>query len=121
MYDSSNRDSFSKIESSYEEAFANEHLAPGAITYLVGSQIDKQPVSKIAGKVTTAEGEALAARHGSQFCEVSSKTGQNVRKPFTDVVDKIVSTHALIERISQSGKGVGLGGDASATAGGCLC
>ena len=48
VYDSSNRGSFSKIERSYEEALANENLAPGAITYLVGSQIDKQPTSKTA-------------------------------------------------------------------------
>lgn len=121
VYDTSNRDSFSKIERSYEEALANENLAPGAVTYLVGSQIDKQPVSKTARRVTTAEGETLAARHESQFCEVSSKTGRNVRKPFTDIVDKIVSMPGLIGRISQRGRGIDLGGDASATARGCLC
>lgn len=119
MYDSSNRDSFSKIERCYDEALANENLAPGAVTYLVGSQIDKRPASNRG--VTIAEGEALAARHGSQFCEVSSKTGQNVRKPFTEIVDKIVSTPGLIGRISQRGRGVDLAGDGSTTTEGCLC
>ena len=121
VYDSSSRESFAKIERCYDEALANENLAPGAATYLVGSQLDKRPASKTGGRVTAAEGEALAARHGSQFCEVSSKTGQNVRKPFTEIVDKIVSTPGLIGRISQRGRGVDLDGGASAPSGGCFC
>ena len=46
--------------------------------------------------MSTEEGEALARAHGAGFCEVSSKTRENVRKPFVDLVDRIVKTPGLL-------------------------
>jgi Ras-related protein Rab-18 len=46
--------------------------------------------------VTTEEGKALAARFGASFVEVSSKTRENVRTPFVDMVDQIVENPDLM-------------------------
>jgi len=72
--------------------------------------------------VTSEEGEALAGEHGSGFCEVSSKTRENVRKPFVEVVDEIVKTPHLMEATSRrSGGSVILGKANSESSTGCSC
>lgn len=90
VYDISNRESFLAMARWFEEAESN--AMPGAIMYLVGSKMDKVA----ARAVQYEEGEALAAQHGSRFCEVSSKTRENVRKPFVDIVDQIVKDPTLL-------------------------
>src|ERR1700709_573196 len=78
VYDISNRDSFLAMERWFEEVETN--ATPGVVTYLVGTSLDKVA----QGTVKVEEGEAMAKRFGCEggFCEVSSKTRENVRKPF---------------------------------------
>jgi len=115
VYDISSRDSFLSMEKWYDEAENN--AMPGAIMYLVGSKLDK--VSLRA--VTYEEGEALANKHGSHFCEASAKTRENVRKPFVDVVDQIVKSPHLTESASRQTKGGVLVGGGIPESSGCSC
>jgi Ras-related protein Rab-18 len=89
---------------------------PGAILYLVGSKMDKLS-SRV---VKYEEGEALAKAHGSQFCEVSSKTRENVRKPFIELVDEIVKHPQLLASSSRRGNNLVVGG-ADQAGSGCAC
>lgn len=52
------------------------------------------------------EGRTLAEAHGARFCEVSSKSRENVRKPFIEVVDAIVGNPKLISA-ANSGRSPG--------------
>jgi Ras-related protein Rab-18 len=116
VYDISNRQSFVAMERWFEEAESN--AIPGAVMYLVGSKLDK------AGSraVEFSEGEQLAARHGAGFCEVSSKTRENVRKPFVEIVDKIVKNPQLLAATSRQAGGITVGANEGAGAGsGCYC
>jgi len=62
----------------------------------------------------------LAESHGAGFCEVSSKTKENVRKPFVEIVGEIVRRPELLKAGTRRGTGtVTVGGDD--TAGGCAC
>ncbi|OBT56831.1 hypothetical protein VE04_01072 [Pseudogymnoascus sp. 24MN13] len=115
VYDISNRDSFLSMGRWFEEVQNNS--MPGTITYLVGSKLDKGG----SRKVSASEGEALASIHGAQFCEVSSKTRENVRKPFVEIVDTIVSTPGLVEQTQRDSSGITLGNAASQISSGCPC
>jgi Ras-related protein Rab-18 len=115
VYDISNRDSFTAMERWFDEAETN--AMPGAIMYLVGSKMDK-----LASRVVKyEEGEALAKAHGSQFCEVSSKTRENVRKPFVEIVDEIVKNPQLLVASSRRGGTVTVGGGEQGYGTGCSC
>ena len=102
------------MERWFEEAESN--VIPGAVMYLVGSKMDK----KAARTVQYEEGERLAEQHGCSFCEVSSKTRENVRKPFVEIVDEIVKKPELLSSsMRKSGQiAVGGGGDSGS---GCAC
>jgi Ras-related protein Rab-18 len=89
---------------------------PGAIMYLVGSKLDKAS----ARTVKTEEGMEMAERHGCGFCEVSSKTRDNVRKPFVEIVDAIVKDPKLLSASSRRSGTVSVGGGNS-EGGGCAC
>ncbi|KAL5351557.1 hypothetical protein ACLOAV_003417 [Pseudogymnoascus australis] len=115
VYDISNRDSFLSMGRWFEEVQNNS--MPGTITYLVGSKLDKGA----SRKVSAEEGEELAAIHGAQFCEVSSKTRENVRKPFIEIVDTIVSTPGLVEQTQREPSGITLANAASQVSSGCPC
>lgn len=115
VYDISNRDSFLSMGRWFEEVQNN--AMPGTITYLVGSKLDKSA----SRKVSVSEGETLASIHGAQFCEVSSKTRENVRKPFIEIVDTIVSTPGLIEQTQRESNGITLRNAASQVSSGCPC
>jgi Ras-related protein Rab-18 len=102
------------MERWFEEAESN--AMPGAVMYLVGSKLDKT-----SGRVVKSEeGQELADKHGCQFCEVSSKTRENVRKPFVEIVDAIVKDPKLLSANSRRSGTVSVGG-AGAEAGGCSC
>jgi len=105
---------FTAMEHWFDEAETN--AMPGAIMYLVGSKMDKTTFRV----VTYEEGEALAKVHGSQFCEVSSKTRENVRKPFVEIVDEIVRHPQLLTLSSRRSGTVTLGEQASES-GWCAC
>ncbi|KHE83679.1 hypothetical protein GE21DRAFT_1210663 [Neurospora crassa] len=59
----------------------------------VGAKLDKAARSR---EVTSEEGLALAEQHGASFCEASSKTSENVRRPFVEIVNQIVQTPGLL-------------------------
>jgi len=115
VYDISNRESFTAMERWFDEAETN--AIPGAIMYLVGSKMDKL-TSRV---VKYEEGEALAKAHGSQFCEVSSKTRENVRKPFIEIVDEIVKHPRLLSASSRQGGTVAVGLGDEGFGSGCSC
>lgn len=103
------------MERWYEEAETN--AMPGAVMYLVGSKLDKAS----SRAVKYEEGEALAANHGSQFCEVSSKTRENVRQPFVEIVDEIVKNPQLLNSSGRRSGTVGIGGSGDGPMSGCSC
>jgi len=91
----------------------------------VGTKLDKADSSRA---VSVEEGEALAAAHGARFCEASAKTTENVRKPFVEVVDMIVSNPALLAGGGGRGRtagtvdvGGGGGGEGGGYLNGCSC
>lgn len=89
---------------------------PGAVLYLVGSKLDKAN----ARTVKTEEGKELAERHGCQFCEVSSKTRDNVRKPFVEIVDAIVKDPKLLSASSRRSGTVSIAGGSNEGGGCCF-
>lgn len=101
------------MEKWFEEAESN--AMPGAVMYLVGSKLDRAATRKVKYE----EGAALAANHGSQFCEVSSKTKENVRKPFIDIVDQISKNPELLAGSTRKSGTVTIG--TTQEAGGCAC
>lgn len=137
VYDVSNRDSFLGMEHWFGEV--EQYAQAGVVKCLVGAKIDKvsrraegevegedDGEGEIGRAVRTAEGRALAERYGALFVEVSSKTRENVRRPFVDVVDKIVESPELLKG-GDAGKRRSEGGGVNVTAGqegdgwGCAC
>jgi Ras-related protein Rab-18 len=88
-----------------------------AKTLKVGSKLDKAS----SRAVKYEEGEALASKHGSHFCEASAKTRENVRKPFVDVVDQIVKSPGLMESTSKPTRGGIMVGGPDTDSSGCSC
>jgi len=115
VYDISNRESFLAMERWFEEAESN--AMPGAVMYLVGSKLDKGS----SRTVQTEEGQRLAESHGCGFCEVSSKTRENVRKPFVEIVDLIVSDAKLLSASNRRSGMVNVGGGGEGMGSICSC
>jgi len=91
---------------------------PGAIMYLVGSKLDKTNYRT----VQVEEGQKLAELHGCGFCEVSSKTRENVRKPFVEIVDSIVRDPKLLSASNRRSGTVNVGaGGEEGWGTGCSC
>ncbi|KKY32977.1 putative rab protein [Diaporthe ampelina] len=112
VYDASSRTSFASMERWFDEVEVN--TVPGVALYLVGAKVDK-PRS-----VSAAEGQALADAHGAKFCEVSAKTRENVRKPFVEIVDAVVSHPDVMQAADSGTKGtVNVGEDGAASS--CSC
>lgn len=103
------------MERWFEEAESN--AVPGAVLYLVGSKLDKSGSGRA---VTVEEGQELAERHGCGFSEVSSKTRENVRKPFVEIVDAIVRDPKLLSASSRRNGTVSVTGG-SIEGGICSC
>ncbi|EKD17988.1 hypothetical protein MBM_03760 [Drepanopeziza brunnea f. sp. 'multigermtubi' MB_m1] len=122
VYDISNRDSFLAMERWFDEVEANAQ--PNTVTYLVGAKLDRAAgggggVGKGGRMVSEDEGRRLAAERGaSGWCEVSSKTRENVRKPFSEVVGEIVKRPELM-RAGRRGNVSVVGGQGDA--GMCAC
>ncbi|KAI0422119.1 ras family-domain-containing protein [Xylaria grammica] len=92
VYDISNKKSFASMEKWFDEARLNAN--PDAVLYLVGSKLDKVDAGGRA--VSFEQGKAFAEAQGAEFCEISSKTRENVKRPFVEVVDRIVQKPELI-------------------------
>lgn len=100
------------MERWFDEVEVN--TVPGVALYLVGAKVDKPRA------VPAADGQALAEAHGASFCEVSAKTRENVRKPFVDIVDAIVSHPDVMKAADGGAKGtVNVGEETPASA--CSC
>lgn len=114
VYDVSSRTSFASMEKWFDEAEMN--TTPGVALYLVGAKTDKPRA------VGADEGRTLAEQFDALFCEVSAKTGENVRKPFVEIVDAVVA-QGLPAGGGRRGGTVRVGGpgDAGAASSGCSC
>ncbi|KAI0398225.1 ras family-domain-containing protein [Xylariaceae sp. FL0594] len=111
VYDVTNRKSFASMDRWFEEARTNAN--PEAVLYLVGSKLDRiGGTGAGSGRaVSYEEGEALAEAQGaSGFCEISSKTRENVKRPFVEVVDRIVQKPQLLRGSSNHNRVAGEGG-----------
>jgi len=115
VYDISNRDSFLAMDFWFREAETN--AMPGVVTYLVGSKLDKTS----SRSVKYEEGEALAKRYGSSFCEVSAKTRENVRRPFIELVNKIVSSPQLMNTSRAERETIAIGEGTGGLGAPCSC
>ncbi|KAJ8110918.1 hypothetical protein ONZ43_g5748 [Nemania bipapillata] len=102
VYDVSSKKSFLSMEKWFDEARLNAN--PDAVLYLVGSKLDK--VAAGGRAVSFEEGRAFAEAQGASFCEISSKTRENVKRPFVEVVDQIVQKPQLLARATGSSKAI---------------
>ncbi|KAI1662976.1 ras-domain-containing protein [Daldinia decipiens] len=119
VYDITSRKSFLSMEKWIDEARSS--ASPDAVLYLVGSKLDKDATG---GRVVSfEEGKAFAESQGAGFCEVSSKTRENVRQPFVEVVDRIVQRPELFATAApaSSNTGLNLGGLGSNYSSACPC
>lgn len=112
VYDVSSRTSFSSMEKWFEEAEVN--TTPGVALYLVGAKTDKPNRA-----VSAEEGAKLAEEHGARFCEASAKTGQNVRRPFVEIVDQVVDKG--VEAVGNGRASVLRVGQEAVAGSGCSC
>ncbi|KAI1331932.1 rab protein [Xylariaceae sp. FL0255] len=109
VYDISSKKSFASMEKWFDEARMNAN--PDAVLYLVGSKLDK--VAAGGRAVSTEEGKAFAESQGAGFCEISSKTRENIKKPFVEVVDQIVQKPSLMASIAPKKTEFDIGGFSS--------
>ncbi|KAI1468501.1 ras-domain-containing protein [Daldinia caldariorum] len=118
VYDITSRKSFLSMEKWIDEARSS--ASPDAVLYLVGSKLDK--VATGGRAVSFEEGKAFAESQGAGFCEVSSKTRENVRQPFVEVVDRIVQRPELLASTAPaSSNTLNLGGLGSSYSSACPC
>ncbi|CAJ2507479.1 Uu.00g086650.m01.CDS01 [Anthostomella pinea] len=149
VYDISNRKSFLGMEKWIEEARSN--ASPDAVLYLVchanplpssfssssyiavslilttiasfkvGSKLDK--VAAGGRAVSVEEGRAFAESQGAGFCEISSKTRENIKRPFVEVVDQIVQRPQLLSAATPASNStaLNLGSIGSGYASACPC
>ena len=100
---------------------------PGAVLYLVGAKSDRAEGSGGGNgggnrAVTEEEGKKLAERWGAKgWCEVSSKTGRDVKKPFVETVGEVVKRPELLRSTARRNQGVALGGVGGEGGEGCAC
>jgi Ras-related protein Rab-18 len=71
--------------------------------------------------VTFEEGKAFADAQGAGFCELSSKTRENIRRPFIEVVDRIVQTPNLLSPPSAKNGTLSLGNLGTDYTSSCPC
>ncbi|KAF7534481.1 hypothetical protein G7054_g6166 [Neopestalotiopsis clavispora] len=117
VYDISSRSSFAAMDKWIEEARNNAN--PDAVLYIVGSKLDKDTSG---GRVISQEqGKAYADAQGAGFCEVSSKTRENVRRPFIEVVDRIAQKPELIKPPNANNGTLSIGNLGSDYTSACPC
>lgn len=83
VYAVNDRNSFDRVEKWLDEVKKNAD--PDALVMVIGNKSDLDE----ARVVTTAEGEALAEKHGFLFMETSAKNSRNVERAFTELVKNI--------------------------------
>lgn len=117
VYDISSRSSFAAMDKWIEEARNNAN--PDAVLYIVGCKLDKDASG---GRVVSREqGQAYADAQGAGFCEVSSKTRENVRRPFIEVVDRIAQKPELIKPPNANNGTLNIGNLSSDYSSACPC
>ena len=80
VYSITSREAFERLEVHHQAMLNVKKGRP--VFMLVGSQCDK----KCERKVSAEEGNAKAREFGCGFSETSAKTGENVEKPFADLI-----------------------------------
>ncbi|KAK4104992.1 hypothetical protein N658DRAFT_564694 [Parathielavia hyrcaniae] len=98
VYDISNRASFLALDKWHREA--RDNMPGGALLGLVGTKLDR---AQDGGReVTYEDGLAkMLAYQASGFYEVSSMSGQNIKKPFVGMVGSILDTPGLLQAVQE--------------------
>lgn len=86
VYDVTDEASFGAVENWMRQIEANANK--DVIRVLIGNKSDCDDRDR---KVTTAEGEAMAAKYGIKFFETSAKMNVNVDESFSTIASDIVS------------------------------
>jgi len=116
VYDITSRESFNNVEGWLDDL--RKVRGDEAIVALVGNKCDLDQGNG-ARQVTTAEGEALAAKYGAKiFREASAKTGHNVEAVFEDVA-RDLTTAQFADTQGPSGTVDVAGGDSGGKKKGC--
>ena len=65
----------------------DEHASASTTKILIGNKADCDVSSR---RITTEEGEALAASYGIRYFEASAKAGLNISESLEDIIRKVV-------------------------------
>ena len=65
----------------------DEHASASTTKILIGNKADCEASSR---RITTEEGEALAASYGIRYFEASAKAGLNISESLEDIIRKVV-------------------------------
>ena len=92
LYDVTKENSFENIREWVQNI--REEVYEKAIIFLIGNKIDK----KDERKITTEQGQKLAAEYNLPFFEASAKSGENVEEIFKNLYQKISEVYVDIQK-----------------------
>ncbi|XP_062517719.1 ras-related protein Rab-18-like [Corticium candelabrum] len=97
VYDCSSRDTFENL-SVWLNELDTYATKKNIVKMLIGNKIDKP--NRV---ITRAEGERFARKHAMLFVEASAKTCEGVELAFEELVEKIIETPELWEKVGSGG------------------
>jgi Ras-related protein Rab-8A len=92
LYDITKENSFENIREWVQNI--REEVYEKAIIFLIGNKIDK----KNERKITTEQGQKLAAEYNLPFFEASAKSGENVEEIFKNLYKKISEVYVDMQK-----------------------